>query len=85
MEDTLMEIVEQLSMIVAGCSGLSALLPTTKDKAFWAKVGGWLKIAPKYIKPFAVAYEAVVTVVNVLGCNFGKAKNKVADQEKESK
>lgn len=80
MEDMLYEIIDKVSMVVAGCAGLSAFLPTTKDKVFWEKVGKILTVAPTFVKPIASVYSAITGVTNILGFNFGKAKNLIGNE-----
>lgn len=85
MEETLTTILEYATMVVAGCSGISTFLPTTKDKVLWDKVSKILTIAPTFIKPVSAVYGAVVGIINILGCNFGKAKNLIGNETCDSK
>lgn len=84
MEEMLYEIIDKATMIVAGCAGLSAFLPTTKDKVFWEKVGKILTIVPTFVKPIASVYSAITGVINILGFNFGKAKNLIGNESCDS-
>lgn len=75
MEDKLMEILEYVATIVAGCAGLATFTPTAKDDCWLAKLVGWVGIGPKYVKPVVAIYNGLVSLINFFGLNFGKAKN----------
>lgn len=64
-EVTFLNVIEAATFVIAACAAIAAITPTKVDDQAMMKLG---KI-----------YNIVAKVVNVLGLNVGKAKNKEAD------
>ena len=82
--DNIDTITNVLTGIVASCAALASILPNKKASTVLKTAEGKIEETSKVIKTsipaVTKAYNGIRTVVDVLGFNVGKAKNKDDNQ-----